>query len=376
MWTHSFLCRDAVELEQALIEAKESVVPTIGMVFCSARHSVDRIRAIFGEHQIDLIGCTTAGEIVDDHLYEDSIAVLLMDLTPSSYLIKTAEHQVDDVYQAAYSLGETAKRQFENPALLILSGGITVNAEMIIGGLQDGAGKNLPIYGGLAGDDLALKSTIAFSHDEASDNCLAMLAIDTDKVLLKGLAISGWKPVGGINTITQAEGNVIYGINGEPAYDVFIRYFGFSESGDKVDQLVTIQTNYPLQLLRKEGYAVLRSPILVDEESRSITLAAGVEEGEQFCFSNSPGFEVIEETVNEFGLLRKDFPEADALILFSCKGRHGAFGPMLEDEVRGIHEQWGKPMIGLLTYGEFGDNGKGSCEFHNETCSLVILKEK
>lgn len=376
MWTDSFLCGDVAELEKALSHLKTDKKPTVGMVFCSARHDVDRIRALFNEHDIDLIGCTTAGEIVDVHLYENSIAVLLLDLPADAYFVATAEHQVHDVYEKALGLGELAGKQFRNPALLILSGGITVNAELVIKGLQDGAGKNLPIYGGLAGDDLALEKTIAFSDALASDNCLAMLAIDTDKVLLKGLAISGWKPVGGVNTITKCEGNVIYAINGEPAYDVFIRYFGFSEGPDKLDHLVTIQTNYPLQLLRKEGYTVLRSPILVNKANRSITLAAGVEEGEQFRFSTSPGFEVIEQTVSEFGLLQKDFPEADALILFSCKGRHGAFGPMLEDEVRGIHEQWGKPMVGLLTYGEFGDNGKGSCEFHNETCSLVILKEK
>ncbi len=376
MWTHSFLCRDATELERALEKVSAAATPTLAMVFCSVQHDLDRIRALFTEHDIDLIGCTTAGEIVDDCLYEDSIAVLLLDLARDTYLVETLEHQVDNVYEKAYALGERAKKQFKNPALLILSGGLTVNAESIINGLQDGAGENLPIYGGLAGDDLELKETIAFSSKLASGNGLAMLAIDTDKVLLKGLAISGWKPVGGINTITKCEGNVIYEINGEPAYDVFIRYFGFSESQNKIDQLVTIQTNYPLQLLRKEGYSVLRSPMLVDKDSRSITLAAGVEEGEQFCFSNSPGFEVIEQTISEFSLLQKDFPEADALILFSCKGRHGAFGPMLEDEVKGIHEQWAKPMVGLLTYGEFGDSGKGSCEFHNETCSLVILKEK
>lgn len=376
MWTHSFLCRDAAELERALNEISAESTPTLAMVFCSVQHDLARIRALFVEHSIDLIGCTTAGEIVDDCLYEESIAVLLLDLARDTYLVETLEHQVDNVYDKAYALGERAKNQFENPALLILSGGLTVNAELIINGLQDGAGENLPIYGGLAGDDLELKETIAFSSKLASGNGLAMLAIDTDKVLLKGLAISGWKPVGGVNTITKCEGNVIYEINGEPAYDVFIRYFGFSESQNKIDQLVTIQTNYPLQLLRKEGYSVLRSPMLVDKESRSITLAAGVEKGEQFCFSNSPGFEVIEQTISEFSLLQKDFPEADALILFSCKGRHGAFGPMLEDEVKGIHEQWAKPMVGLLTYGEFGDSGKGSCEFHNETCSLVILKEK
>ena len=376
MWTHSFNCADTNALQQKLDSIAETATPTLGLVFCSAAHSVAGIRQIFAERNIDLVGCTTAGEIVDQRLYENSIAVLLMDLSPDYYHIGTIHHTGDNVRQAAYDLGATAKVQFEQPALLILSGGIAVNAELIIEGLQEGAGQALPMYGGLAGDDLALENTYAFSQDGASENCLVTLAVDTEKVLLKGLAISGWEPVGGVNTITECEGNVIYAINGEPAYDVFSRYFGLFDKENKVDQLVTIQTNYPLQILRKEGYTVLRSPILVDEEKRSITLAAGVEKGEQFRFSTSPGFEVIEQTVDEFGLLQKDFPEADALILFSCKGRHGAFGPMLEDEVEGIYRHWKKPMIGLLTYGEFGDNGKGRCEFHNETCSLVILKEQ
>ncbi|MEL6657040.1 MAG: FIST N-terminal domain-containing protein [Bacteroidota bacterium] len=376
MWTTSFHCQSIDQLKTTLRNSTTHQSPSIGIVFCSPNYDIDEIRTAFNELGIDLVGCTTAGEIVDTALYENSIAILLLDLDPAYYHIGTKQHQGADVYQAALTLGQEAATEFENPAMIIFSGGLVVNAELIIDGLQTGAGKSLPMYGGLAGDDLALDKTIAFSHGDVSDNCLVILSIDTDKVLLKGLAISGWEPIGGVNTITECEGNVIYGINGEPAFDVFSRYFGFSSSGDKVDQLVTIQTNYPLQILRKEGYSVLRSPLLVNEDDRSITLAASVEKGEQFRFSTSPGFEVIEKTIDEFSQLQQGVPQADALVLFSCKGRHGAFGPMLEDEISGIFEQWEKPMIGLLTYGEFGDNGKGKCEFHNETCSLVILKEK
>ncbi|MEL6970108.1 MAG: FIST N-terminal domain-containing protein [Bacteroidota bacterium] len=376
MWTTSFHCESLNQLRTNLSNTKANHSPSLGIVFCSPNHDVDQIRLVFKDFDIDLVGCTTAGEIVDTSLYENSLAVLLLEIDPAYYHIGTQPHQGKDVYQAAFTLGQEATAQFEHPAMIIFSGGLVVNAESIIDGLQAGAGKSLPMYGGLAGDDLVLDKTIAFSHGEVSDNCLVILSIDTDKVLLKGLAISGWEPIGGVNTITECEGNVIYSINGEPAFDVFSRYFGFSNSGDKADQLVTIQTNYPLQILRKEGYSVLRSPILVDEDEKSITLAASVEKGEQFCFSTSPGFEVIEKTIDEFSQLQQGFPQADALVLFSCKGRHGAFGPMLEDEISGIFEQWEKPMVGLLTYGEFGDNGKGRCEFHNETCSLVILKEK
>ncbi len=376
MWTTSFHCESIDQLRTTLAKAKVRHSPTLGIVFCSSQYDVQAIQTVFRDIDIDLVGCTTAGEIVDTGLYENSIAVLLLDINPAYYHIGTKQHKGKDVFNAAHALGQEATAQFEQPALIIFSGGLVINAELIIDGLQTGAGKSLPMYGGLAGNDLSLSRTLAFSHDEISDNCLVVLSIDTEKILLKGLAISGWEPIGGVNTITSCEGNVIYGINGEPAFDVFSRYFGFSNSKNKVEQLVAIQTNYPLQILRKEGYSVLRSPVLVNEKDRSITLAASVEKGEQFRFSTSPGFEVIEKTIDEFSQLQQGVPEADALMLFSCKGRHGAFGPMLEDEISGIFQQWDKPMIGLLTYGEFGDNGKGSCEFHNETCSLVILKEK
>jgi hypothetical protein len=150
-----------------------------------------------------------------------------------------------------------------------------------------------------------------------------------------------------------------------------MRYFGPALK----DPLISIQTNYPLQIIREGGYSVLRSPIVMNEKDGSITLTAGIKKGDEFRFSSSPDFEVIDMTVAEFGKLQEVAPDPDAVVLFSCKGRHGAFGPLLEDEVGGIFERWKRPMIGLLSYGEFGDNGQGHCEFYNSTCSLVTIKE-
>ena len=82
MWTHSFNCADTTALQQKLDSVAKTAAPTLGLVFCSATHSVEGIRQLFAERNIDLVGCTTAGEIVDQRLYENSIAVLLMDLSP------------------------------------------------------------------------------------------------------------------------------------------------------------------------------------------------------------------------------------------------------------------------------------------------------
>ncbi len=49
---------------------------------------------------------------------------------------------------------------------------------------------------------------------------------------------------------------------------------------------------------------------------------------------------------------------------------------MTEDEAGKIRGIWEKPLIGFFTYGEIGAAKDSLCDFHNETCSMVILEEK
>ena len=374
MHSKSFCCDSWEQLDASIKNTINlTFQPTLAIVFSSKNQDLEKIRTIFNKYEIDLLGCSTAGEIVDDALYENSIAVLLMDMDRSYYKVKITDYK-EGVYQATRTVAQFAKNQYEQPGILVVSGGF-INAQEIVEGINSCLDAQIPIYGGLAGDDLEMIRTFAFTNELITDGGAAFLILDTEKIKLQGLAISGWKPVGGLNEITRAEGNKVYEINNEPAFDVFSRYFGLSDSNTKSDKLITIQTNYPFQILREGGHSILRSPLLVNEEERTITLAAAVEEGSQFRFSNSPGFEVIDQTVQEFGKLQEAIPESDAVILFSCKGRHGAFGPMLNDEISGIYNYWKKPLIGFLSYGEIGNMGNGICEFHNETCALAILKE-
>jgi len=69
-------------------------------------------------------------------------------------------------------------------------------------------------------------------------------------------------------------------------------------------------------------------------------------------------------------------PQADAMILFSCKARHIAFGPLIVREIQGLKDIWNVPMAGCFSYGEFGKARRGKQEFHNITCCWVVLKEK
>jgi hypothetical protein len=357
---------------------KEGFKPTLAIIFSSVKLDLEKICSIFDQREIDLFGCSTAGEILNESSYEESAVGLLFDIDRAHYALNFIDgNDLNGPFEVGKLSGLWAKGTFKNPALIVGSGGVTIDAEQIVYGLKSGLGREVPIFGGLAGDDLTVKGTYAMWRHGCTDNGLVTLVLNNDKIIVEGMATSGWEAVGGENTITKAEGNVVYSINEEPALDVFIKYFGYFDGLEvKGKQINTMSAQYPLQIIREDGTAVLRSPLVGSEEERTLILAGGVKEGDKFKFSISPGFEVIDKTIDDFGELNSKANEADALILFSCKGRHAALGPLIEDEIQGIYNYWKVPMIGFFTYGEIGPVKNGTCDFHNETCSLVVLKEK
>ncbi len=49
-----------------------------------------------------------------------------------------------------------------------------------------------------------------------------------------------------------------------------------------------------------------------------------------------------------------EFPDADALVMFSCISRPDELGPMVSTEIDGVKNIFNAPMAGFFTYGEFG----------------------
>jgi hypothetical protein len=379
MTTVSFVSFDIATLETRLLaELKNGFRPTLAVVFSSPQLPFTDIGDLFDRYNIDLLGCTTAGEIVNAELHEAAISCLLLDVNRADYKLIFTKN-TEGVFETGRQLRHEADAAFKNPAMIVTSAGVVNDGDDIVLGLKSSKiPREIPLFGGLAGDDLSIVNTYIFSRNNITHDGMAAIVFNNDKIEIKGIATSGWQPLGTSHTVTKAEGNLIYTINNEPALDFFIRFFGFHDNADvKGKQISTISAQYPLQIMRgNDDYAVLRSPLKGDDETRSLMLVGGIKEGDRFRFSISPGIEVIDQTIAELKDFLHDTMDADALILFSCKGRHAALGPFLEDEIQGIYEHWKKPMIGFLTYGEIGNVRNGICEFHNETCSLLAIKER
>ena len=160
----------------------------------------------------------------------------------------------------------------------------------------------------------------------------------------------------------------MYRIDDEPALDVYNKYLNIGDDP-------TLAFEYPLLLIRDDGSFVLRGALLVNKD-KSLIYGGTIPEGAKVRFSMPPGLEIIDHAIEKMSEFNRQTPGADAIVLFSCKGRHLALGQMVEDEISAIRKLWKVPLVGFFTHGEIGSVPQGRCELHNHTLVPVLIQEK
>lgn len=354
----------------------EGFSPTLALVFTSVIYDLDAISKPLEAKNIQTVGVTTSGEIQDSEVHEDSISIMLLDIDPTHFKVTLLERNEESAFINSQNLAKQALATFEKPVLLVFSSGVRIDGQEVVEGIKSITENKVDFYGGLAGDNLQMQNTYVFTNEKKSDNAILGIIFNEDKISVKGVSTSGWEAVGTEKRITKSEGNVVYSIDNEPALQVFSKYFGLGDIQEN-DVAAVIGVRFPLQLMRADGTSVLRAPLVGNKEDGSLVFAGTVPEGSMVKFSTEPDFEVIEKTIEQVADFKEtQMQDADALLVVSCAARKLSFGPMVEDEIQGVQNTWNAPLIGFFAYGEIGSLKNGTCDFHNETISLIVIKEK
>jgi hypothetical protein len=352
--------------------------PTLAIIMLSNMDDAEPLRSIFGNQGIAIFGVTAPQKFTDQGINPGDIVVLLMDIKPENFKIVLNDYEGSSAYEAGYKAGLAGKNAFINPGFIISPMDFRVSNDELIRGLTDAAGHDIMIAGGVSGDPADF-SGVVFTNDASSKGGLLALILDQDKVAISGLAVSGWKPVGTSKKITKCEGAWAFTIDNEPAMHVIQRFLGndIVRANSEGSGFIPTDLGYPLQFERASGNAIMKPALFFNPADQSVMIAGGVNEGDQFRFSLPPDFDVIDKVIDSTRISKEnEMPDADVLMVFSCVGRLGTFGPLITTEIEGLASTWGKPMIGYFSLGEFGKLDEGRCEFQGTTVSWVALKEK
>lgn len=351
--------------------------PTLALIFASVEQNIEEISKIEYDCDIDVFGISSSGEIINNEIHEFSIVAVFIDITKEAYYLKIEETYEKEIIDITKNLKTSLDQIFDKKSFIVSSSGLSTDGEEVVESIINVFGNDVPLYGALAGDDLKMKKTFVFSNNKVLEKGIIFLVFNNDIIELQGIATSGWESIGVEKVVTKAHGNIIYEIDNQPAVDVFIKYFNvevdLKESSDVVEN---IGVKYPLQVLREGRKPVLRAPLYANADDKSLVFAGRIDEGARVKFSVPPTFEIIDSTIEDIKKVKHKIPEADVMLMFSCAARKLALGPMAEDEVEGIRSIWDVPLIGLFTYGEIGNTENCISDFHNETCSVVLLKSK
>ncbi|HNR09320.1 MAG TPA: FIST N-terminal domain-containing protein, partial [Saprospiraceae bacterium] len=352
--------------------------PTLAIVFMSVKQDREAVCSLLNEQGIQIFGSTTSGEFISSEISEGGIAIMLLDPDPALFQLVFLETGGSSAYEVSKQLGVLGKNSFAQAAFLVASGWLHTDGERIIKGIEEGYQGEPAIYGGMAGDDLALSGPIVFTQGKSSITGLVAIIIDTDRVEVSGIATCGWKPIGITKTVTKSEGNVVYTMDDQPALDLVIKYLGLNmdDMNAITNTVFNLGAYYPLQLEREDAPPVMRTAMLGNKEDRSLICAGNVPQGSKVRFSLPPDFDVIDTVVNECSDLKTGNRNGvDAVIMFSCISRYLSFGVMTSEEIERVMGVWNAPFIGFFSYGEYGKSRRGKHEFHNNTCCVVTLKE-
>jgi hypothetical protein len=367
------------EIKNALENSMaDGFIPTLAIVFLSVSQDRKAICNILDESGIAIFGATTSGEFIDEVTEKGTTVMLLLDMKKDHFHIFLEEYPEKNYREIASNIAQKAKTKFLKPAFLISGSNMETDAEQLLFGFEDVAGTEVNVFGGMASDDYTFTEQFVFTNGKESSRGFIVLALDENKVLIKGKATCGWKAIGTEKTVTKSEGNHVFTVDDIPVLDLTAKYGGIENvSPDNPGLTLEIAANLPLQLQREKGDPVMRPGLLVDWSDRSFYCSGSVPQGSKVRFSIPPDFDVMEKVIKGVEELKEtEMPEADALIVFSCAGRILAFGPMMNMEIEGLKKIWNVPMAGMFSNAELARATGGNLEMHNLTTCCVALKEK
>jgi hypothetical protein len=187
----------------------------------------------------------------------------------------TIEHACDSA-AVGESLGKELDRKALQPIVsaLVLSDGLHVNGTSLVNGLAR-ALRGVSIFGGLAGDSVNFKSTWVLSNGAISERKVVAVGFCGERFRTSHGSGGGGTIFGPERTVTRAEGNILFELDGQPALSLYKNYLG-----DLAEGLPATALLFPLAIrVGNADHTIVRTVLSVNETDQSMTFAGDLPEG-------------------------------------------------------------------------------------------------
>jgi hypothetical protein len=388
---HSAQRDPAAAVEEALAPVLERGAPKLVLLFGSPSHPLEALAAQVSERigSALLIGCSTAGELAPGHSGMGGLVLWALGGDGISVATGWGDAAGSGLRQAASQAAACLRevRRRRHTVLVLLADGLGGDQMEVVRGAYDIAGVDVPLVGGCAGDDMAMRRTYQIHGRQVLRQAVVAAAISSDGPL--GIGVSHcWEPMGAPMLVTGSRDNRVTSLDDRPALDAYLAAFSapplVRQGGEAFARFATTR---PLGL-RRRGRIEIRFVSGADLASRSLLTIAEMPQGGLAYLMQGDAGSVLTATEEACRGACEGLGGAppQGLLLFDCVARRAvlqessaaqpapaaaATGLPEDGELARIEALLGScPFGGFHTYGEIA-RSRGAGGFHNQT--LVAL---
>lgn len=359
--------------------------PRIVMIFASPSHPLSRVmpRVERGFPGAVALGCTTAGEFVEDADAKQSMVAFALAGDVEVFAGLGTGLHLDTPRAVAEAIEALPRRRagFPHAVGLMFLDPMGSDAQAVAHTAcraisPDGA---IPVAGVAAGDDLALCGAEVALGSRVHSDAIVLATIFSRRPIGIGRSC-GFSPLSRTFQVTRSRGNTVHEIDGRPAWDVWAQATAASarargedphdlEGDDVTDFLLRHQA-----LVGEGSEATLRTPLMRSDDG-SIVFATAVPYGTRLriaATSPSAQLESCHRAALEARAALGDAGVAGSLV-FDSVARSLVLAERYIDSVTELGDTLdGAPLAGLQCYGEV-EHGRQGTTFHNGSTLVVTF---
>jgi hypothetical protein len=357
---------------------------TFGLVFSSTKYKLDDVLAAASEvaPRTHFLGCTTAGEISERGLTHGGVATMLVRSDVMVHDVAYAPGLKRDHGAAAYALtarfaqtaAQAKAKKLLDSTTVTLIDGLSGVGEKVVNGLVHNTRSYQQVVGGAAGDDGHFRAThVGVGRVAATDAAVALHVFSPSPW---GVGVNhGLRPSTQKMVVTRAAGNVVYEIDGKPAFAVYQGYARKKGVTLTADNAGPFMINNELGVYFLNHLQRARAPLSVGSDG-SLTCAAEIAEGSSVSILDGQRDDLVDAARAAATEAREALQgkRAAGVVVFDCICRGTILDKEFHREIDSIKAVFpGVPLVGFLTYGEIA-RYKGRLDgWHNSTAVVAAI---
>lgn len=335
----------------------------------------------------EVVGCTGMGVIGKEGAVEKirSLAVMAAKGERNDFVTASADRiSGKDSYEVCAGLAAELKRK--NPAvrmIMILAAGYDIAADRAVAGIESVFGPQMPVFGGMASDNLKMKTNFQFHNDKIIEGGAVLVGFADPSLEVVMGAHHGNNPIGLPFEVTKSEGNRICELDNKPAWPYLMDKLNRQPSVPlgEVVALACFGELLPPELHEEyDNKHIPRVIVQVDEKNETFYLPVTCPPGTKLWLVERDENLIFDGLGRMLGRLAKNLEGATPVAVFhtDCGARGRLmFNEISKDEIISLMQRpFGDiPWLGLYGFGEMTMLG-GRNLFHNQTTSLYVLTRK